>query len=161
MWKLLGWIGVVACCAGCATGPKTVELAHQAGSAPSARVAAIDACAIESFKEVPQAIVTESLRPYITPTRVYCDRSRGLSYCREFGGNAVPRYRSYDANGALRKRFIARCLEERGFTVVERRYCERGELSAYRADPQSGLNDFTCVGRDQTVERIVRKIDQK
>ena len=104
---------------GCASSVETRYMIHQTGSRLSDRAKAHDDCKIASFKEIPQTQGVATIRGYSSPGTLHCNTIGAVTSCNRIGAVNIPsQTSSYDVNGKLRKRYMDRCLNEKGFSVI-------------------------------------------
>jgi hypothetical protein len=102
--------------AGCQSGPQFVV--YKPGVNIPSTVTAVDQCRIASFKEIPQSLATDINPGYNNPGTIQCNTFGTVVTCNRIGAiNIPPSSTTYDVNADLRIRYIARCLEAKGFAV--------------------------------------------
>lgn len=131
----------------CQTGPS--YLIHKTGSSYTQRINASDACKIAALKDVPQTNAIASTPGYYNPGYTTCT-SFG---CTTVGGGYTPGSTySYDPNQSLRDRQINRCLNRKGYTLVEKPLCiseaDKAKALAERRQPQLPADQIKCVSGD-------------
>jgi len=143
--KKIHWI-VVLLLAGCQTGP--LPSAFKPGSTAPQRQFDYDQCKIASLREIPQAMATHIDPGVHTPGTVTCNTYGTVVSCNESGGLNIPASAStYDANQGLRDRFIARCMGEKGYSILDRPSCptaearQKAEITLQPASP----DDYKCT----------------
>ncbi len=110
----------------CQSGPQPTL--YKAGSLPAERQEAYDQCKIRSFREIPQALVTEITPGYHDPGDILCDTDGPFTTCRAVGVIDIPATRkTRDANEGLRRRFVERCLADQGYQVLQLPLCPKAE----------------------------------
>jgi hypothetical protein len=129
-----------------------VEVVHKTGSSFAQRQQAVDECKIASFQSIPQAMVTE-VSPGISSTpQTQCTTDGNQTLCVERSDMIIPpQVTTRDANAGLRSRFVNRCLQSKGFDMIERPICTKAQdRAAWRAtrDNQPSANQIVCVGRE-------------
>lgn len=131
--------------AGCSSEP--VMVVFKPGVSLDQSVAATDECRIASFREIPQAMATQVSGGYYNPGTVQCNTIGKSTFCNRVGAVNIPASSStYDANGALRDRYITRCLQAKGFTVKQSRPCAGGaETDKALRDRQNGVMPSCAV----------------
>ncbi|MER9175281.1 hypothetical protein NKH72_17020 [Mesorhizobium sp. M0955] len=143
--KKIQWFAVLLL-TGCQTGPQ--PSAFKPGSTAPQRQLDYDQCKISSLREIPQAMATQINPGVHTPGTVTCNTYGTSTYCNEMGGLNIPASSStYDANQGLRDRFIARCMVEKGYSIVDRPACPTAEARQKAAvTPQpTNPNDYQCT----------------
>ena len=134
--------------AGCASNPERLRI-HKTGSTSAERTLAHDNCKIASIKEIPQTQAVVTSPSYSSPGTTQCSTNYGVTTCNQVGALNVPSSTSsYDVNAVLRKRFIIRCLNSKGFSVIPiSRVCRTGEektgLERDRVNQRSA-DQMTC-----------------
>lgn len=113
--------------AGC--GPQTTTLYYKSGMTITSKQKDYDACKIESFKKVPQNVVTTFHPGIYNPGTVSCYNMGYNTSCHTVGAmNIPPSTSSRDVNEALRDRFITSCMGDKGYQLVEFMNCKDGEI---------------------------------
>ena len=134
---------------GCTEGP--VLIVHQTGSTAAQRSAAIDHCEIASFRNIPQTMATHIDPGYSSPGSMQCNTIGNSTYCNRVGGINIPATAiTYDVNQGLRNRYVSRCLNNRGYSIIERPICFNDKdkqiaKERIRNDRQPPANQIPCV----------------
>ena len=86
---------------------------------------------------------------YSSPGSVHCTTIGSMTTCNPIGGINIPASaQSYDANSATRSRYMARCLQQKGYSVLKRPICqtETEIASVQTADesPQLPAHQINC-----------------
>lgn len=148
--KRVAVLSALALISGCVSGP--ADLVHKTGSSLAQRQLAADQCRIESLRQVPQALVTETDPGYYNPGTIQCNTFGNMTSCNRVGAVNIPASSStYDVNQSLRDRTIARCLASKGFDIVQKPICtSTKDATAYRAvrDNQPPAEQIACVPND-------------
>jgi hypothetical protein len=138
-------VAAVAVVAGCQTGP--VPSAFKPGSTWSQRQADYDQCKMASFKEIPQAMATQIDPGVYTPGSVQCTTIGSSTSCSQVGGLNIPATATtYDANGGLRDRYVARCMQAKGYSILQLPICPTAEArqKAMSTPQPANASDYKC-----------------
>lgn len=105
--------------AACTTANQQITYLSKPGVDGPGTQAAMDQCRIASFKEIPQAMVTDVQSGLNIPGTVHCNTFGSTTTCNQSGGVNIPATaQTYDANDSLRNRFLEKCMRNAGFTVT-------------------------------------------
>jgi hypothetical protein len=141
--------GLFLLLAGCASLYGPVLIVHKTGSTASQRQQVLDDCNIESFKSIPQAFVTDVSPGMRSPGHLECRDTGGGRDCFYVDGiEFPPTVTTRDANDDLRKRFVGRCLADKGYALISKPVCnakQDSDLYRANADNQPDANAITCV----------------
>jgi hypothetical protein len=128
----------------CQTGPVTVPF--KAGITYSDMERDIDMCRISSFKEIPQSIATQISPGYSNPGFVHCTGSGAFITCNNYGGvNIPPSSYNYDVNQGLRDRYVGRCLQSKGYIMIQKPICTAEQTKKPELDRPKSPDEITCV----------------
>lgn len=137
--------------AGCEVS-QPVNVIHKEGSMSADRLRAFDLCDFEAIKAIPRAMAVSTTGGYYNPGSLQCSTVGQATYCNRVGAVNIPSSSTtYDANLETRVRYIDRCLEAKGYSVLKRPACtsdadklrERSQL-----DKQPPASQIKCaVGR--------------
>ncbi len=126
-----------------------IPLVHKTGSTLEERTLASELCEFEAIKEIPRAMATDIKGAYRRPGVLECSTVGGTTTCKEVGGSNVPATSTtYDANAEVRKKYLAWCLRERGFSIISRPPCrtEAEKAAAIaKSSPQAPADQIACV----------------
>jgi hypothetical protein len=141
------WNWVFLCVlAGCQTGPQFT--AFKPGTVHADRQAAFDQCKIVSLREIPQNMSTSVSPGYYSPGTISCSSYGTTTTCNRVGEVNIPATSStYDNNQGLRDRFLMRCMEAKGYSMVPGlRVCKSGaEKNAAIYEPQpASVDQLQC-----------------
>jgi len=132
--------------AACQTGASTLS-AYRAGSTFGSRQADYDQCKIASWREIQQASATNVSGGYYDPGRVQCSTFYGTTTCQRIGGINIPaRTSTSDENEGLRDRYIKRCMQSKGYMLLNLPVCpsqEERQRAMYQPQPTSPA-EITC-----------------
>lgn len=141
------WIAFSVLLAACQGAGGPMLSSYKPGSTYESRQADYDACKIASFREIPQTMTTEVSGGYYDPGRVQCSTIAGITNCRRSGGIDIPaRANTYDQNEGLRDRYIKRCMQAKGYALLERPVCTSEadrRRALYQPQPASPA-EFAC-----------------
>ena len=135
---------------GCQTGPSSMRFYHKVGTTIYDKQAVIDACKIQSLKEIPQAIGTSVIPGMSSPGTTYCNSygMYGGIQCNTYGGyNLPPQVRNYDMNDGLRDRFVNACMAKRGYSITNMPFCKEGETGYLNTEPAPPISKIQCIDR--------------
>lgn len=123
--RLSGLLAVLLL-SGCQTEPtRTIT---KPGATYAQTQAALDACKIASFREIPQSMAAETSGGFYNPGTVQCSSVGGFTTCNRIGAVNIPASTStYDVNAGLRDRYIDQCLRAKGFEVLDLPTCSSAE----------------------------------
>lgn len=115
---------------GCTT-TEPARYIYKAGATRVDKQAALDACKIDSFQRIPQSVVSETNGGYYNPGHLQCSTVGTSTNCYRVGAVNIPATtNTYDVNEGLRGRFIAQCLVNKGYSVVDLPACPTPEAKA-------------------------------
>lgn len=114
--------------AGCVTDGfspgKSVQAYLKPGTTRAERQVDRFQCQLASVQQVPTSLRTASSPGYSTPGSVSCSTYAGQTTCNQIGGDYVSgSVRTYDANSALRERFIEVCMTGKGYSTGTTKMC--------------------------------------
>ena len=128
--KRLFFISITLLLTACGT-TQQMKLVYKEGSVKAERMRALDECEFEAVKEIPRAMAVEMQGGYSSPGTVQCSTLGGITSCQQIGAINIPASaQSYDANTSTRLRYVNRCLERKGYSVLDRPVCKSDEDKA-------------------------------
>ena len=128
----------------CASDP--IGVVYKQGTLLSERQAAMDACKIASFKEIPQNVVTSIDPGYSSPGSVNCTTIGYTTTCNRIGAIDIPASSSQrDVNEDMRIRYVVACLRRQGYAGILRKECGAYEKTYGPNDPQPPKSTIKCV----------------
>ena len=132
---------------GCATPDKTTNLLYKPGTTIYKKQADTDACRIQSFHIIPQALAQNVIPGSSSSGTTYCSGTGSNITCNTFGAyNDPPKIETYDVNQRLRNNYMSTCLAQKGYVNVTLPFCDDG--GGYKnTDPAPPLKEIKCVSR--------------
>jgi hypothetical protein len=145
-WLVLALSFSLGACVSGGSGPKSVTLTYKQGSTIYTKQADVDACKISSFKAIPQVVGTSINGGSYSPSSTSCYTSNGYTSCSQLGGYySPPTANSYDINGDLRKRYIDKCMREKGYEQIKLPFCQANQVGGYdNRLPAPKLSAIAC-----------------
>lgn len=133
--------------AGCVSSSGEMTAIYKPGSSFAQRSAAFDQCKIASLREIPQTMQTDTTGGYYNPGTLQCSTNMGMTTCNRIGAVNIPSSSvTYDANEGLRVRYIIRCLNAQGYSMIPTRRCNSdAERKAAKANLVSQSPTVACV----------------
>ncbi len=131
---------------GCAD---TTAFYYKKGMVLASKQKDYDACKIKSFKEIPQNIVTTYNPGVHNPGTLSCNTIGTYTSCNRVGALNIPASSSsQDANEGVRARFIAECMNNKGYILVDMPTCGLGDEGYNPLQKAPALNKIKCVDFD-------------
>lgn len=123
---------------------------HRTGSTYAERAYDHDQCTFTSVRAVPRAMATSVSGGYYNPGTVFCNTYGTVTACNRVGSyNVPPTATTYDANQGIRNRYMERCMQQKGYSVLYRPRCvtsaEKAAAIASRNAPQLPANQIICI----------------
>lgn len=133
------------------TSTEPVKFLYKPGATEAGKQAAIDQCRIASFREIPQAMVSETSGGYYNPGNLQCSSVGGMTNCYRVGAVDIPpTTTTYDVNGELRGRYIDQCLQANGFSITVIPQCKT------EADRKTAADAVARGGIPQCATHVLR-----
>ncbi len=110
-----------------------------------------DACKVESFAKIPQAIGHQTVGGSYNPGSVSCSTNNsGRTSCYTYGASyEAPEIKNYDMNASLRSRYIDQCMNRKGYKSYNMPYCTQpGGYS--NVTPAPPISQISCLDRSRT-----------
>lgn len=125
-------------------------LIHKEGSMYDDRMRQKDLCQFEAANAIPSAMAAQMSGGYYNPGSLHCSTVGTYTTCNNVGAINIPATATtYDANAELRERYVHRCLESAGYSVIPKPLCRsEADKRTYQAslDNQPPAYAIPCAG---------------
>lgn len=129
---VFGGLALAALLVGCATGSELTTVLFKPGVSEAVKQADLDNCKIAAYKNVPQAVQTNITPGYSNLGTISCNTYGYTTSCNRAGAwDISPTVTTVDANDDLRRRVRDRCLEAKGYRLLNLKRCTTSEQIAY------------------------------